>query len=61
MKSKIQESKKNNTESMGKKFLLIAALLFFSFSITLSVKIHPIFASVEFFRIYPATSKAQSS
>ncbi|MFV8323863.1 LolA family protein [Flavobacterium sp. LB3P21] len=33
MKSKIQESKKNNTESMGKKFLLIAALLFFSFSI----------------------------
>ncbi|TDE44503.1 outer membrane lipoprotein carrier protein LolA [Flavobacterium rhamnosiphilum] len=33
MKSKIQESKKNNTESMGKKLLLIAALLFFSFSI----------------------------
>ncbi|TDE51146.1 LolA family protein [Flavobacterium sp. GT3P67] len=33
MKSKIQESKKNNTETMGKKFLLIAALLFFSFSI----------------------------
>ena len=33
MKSKIQESKKNNSESMGKKFLLIAALLFFSFSI----------------------------
>ncbi|MFV8351715.1 LolA family protein [Flavobacterium sp. XS1P32] len=33
MKSKIQELKKNNTESMGKKFLLIAALLFFSFSI----------------------------
>ncbi len=33
MKSKIQESKKNNTENMGKKFLLIAALLFFSFSI----------------------------
>ena len=33
MKLKIQESKKNNTESMGKKFLLIAALLFFSFSI----------------------------
>jgi outer membrane lipoprotein-sorting protein len=33
MKSKIQDSKKNNTESMGKKFLLIAALLFFSFSI----------------------------
>ncbi|MFV8337162.1 LolA family protein [Flavobacterium sp. RSP29] len=33
MKLKIQESKKNNTESMGKKFILIAALLFFSFSI----------------------------
>ncbi len=33
MKSKIQELKKNNTEIMGKKFLLIAALLFFSFSI----------------------------
>lgn len=33
MKSKIQELKKNNTESMGKKNLLIAALLFFSFSI----------------------------
>lgn len=33
MKSKIQESKKNDTESMGKKLLLIAALLFFSFSI----------------------------
>ena len=33
MKSKIQELKKNNTESMGKKILLIAALLFFSFSI----------------------------
>ena len=33
MKSKIQESKKNNTESMCKKFLLIAPLLFFSFSI----------------------------
>lgn len=33
MKSKIQESKKNNTESMGKKFLLIAVLLLFSFAI----------------------------
>lgn len=33
MKSKIQELKKNNTEGMGKKFLLIALLLFFSFSI----------------------------
>jgi outer membrane lipoprotein-sorting protein len=33
MKLKIQESKKNNTERMGKKFLLIAALLFFSISI----------------------------
>jgi outer membrane lipoprotein-sorting protein len=33
MKSKIQESKKNNTESMGRKFLLIATLLFLSFSI----------------------------
>ena len=33
MKSKIQELKKNNTDSTGKKFLLIALLLFFSFSI----------------------------
>ncbi|WP_338645020.1 outer membrane lipoprotein carrier protein LolA [Flavobacterium sp. KS-LB2] len=33
MKSKIQESKKNNIESMGRKFLLIATLLFLSFSI----------------------------
>ena len=33
MKLKIQESKKNITESMGKKFLLIATLLFFSISI----------------------------
>ncbi len=33
MKSKIQELKKNNSDSTGKKFLLIALLLFFSFSI----------------------------
>ena len=33
MKSKIQELKKNDTECMGQKFLLIALLLFFSFSI----------------------------
>ena len=33
MESKIQELKKNNTDSMGKKFLLIALLLFFSLSI----------------------------
>ena len=33
MKLKIQESKKNITESMGKKILLIATLLFFSISI----------------------------
>lgn len=33
MESKIQELKKNNTNSMGKKFLLIALLLFFSLSI----------------------------
>jgi len=33
MESKIQELKKNNTDSIGKKFLLIALLLFFSLSI----------------------------
>ena len=33
MKSKIQELKKNDTECMGQKFLLIALLLFFSLSI----------------------------
>lgn len=33
MKSKIKESKKNNTENFEKKFLFIAALLFLSFSI----------------------------
>lgn len=33
MKSQIQESKKNNTENMVKKFLLIVATVFFSLSI----------------------------
>ncbi|RDI54900.1 LolA family protein [Flavobacterium glaciei] len=33
MKSQIQESKKNNTENMVKKFLLIVASIFFSLSI----------------------------
>lgn len=33
MKSKIQDSKKSNTKSMGKKFLLLTALFIFTFSV----------------------------